>query len=616
MGLCDTLPMTSKSKLTLAAVLLCSLLLSGCQKHPPWNGSLEVLMRSQPHRFATVMSDPAKHRVQIIYTRIDRDDQNRPHFRSYTYRLNADEYFYPASTVKLPVALLALEKINRLNVPGLDRNTTMLTSAEGHGQTSVTADPTAPEGLPSVAHYIRKVLLVSDNDAFNRLYEFVGQAAINESLHAKGLKDTRILHRLDLVLDVETNRYTNPVSFVDGATVLFSQDGAYSPRSLVASRPEMLGRAEVVDGVLVRRSKDFAEKNAFPLQDLHDVLKALLFPECVTQQQRFDLTPDDYRFIYKTMSRYPDESGIDEYQDSDEDPQAFVKYLMYDRDETILETSGYSTKSVRPTAFLPMRLTSSTMRRALSSSLPPLCIRMPMKPSMTVTTSTKPSVSAFCEISDGQSMRSSPAVKKQILRTSAGLCSTATSGRRERGPSLPCLPSGGSGCFSAYGHACEHDHPQQRKDQPAQGKQPEARHDTIARQMHVAVGVSENDVGPRQNQRQYSCLPGQECDDDDNVEKYRGLEEVGQMSGMNPKMVGFVGVPVQPEEFWIDLAFPDRRKPQPRKTKKAEGGQSKHREDGIENVHGKELLCRTADSFRDTSVRVGAHARSLAIAEG
>jgi hypothetical protein len=337
MGLRDTLPMTSKSKLTLAAVLLCSLLLSGCQKHPPWNGSLEVLMRSQPHRFATVMSDPAKHRVQIIYTRIDRDDQNRPHFRSYTYRLNADEYFYPASTVKLPVALLALEKINRLNVPGLDRNTTMLTSAEGHGQTSVTADPTAPEGLPSVAHYIRKVLLVSDNDAFNRLYEFVGQAAINESLHAKGLKDTRILHRLDLVLDVETNRYTNPVSFVDGATVLFSQDGAYSPRSLVASRPEMLGRAEVVDGVLVRRSKDFAEKNAFPLQDLHDVLKALLFPECVTQQQRFDLTPDDYRFIYKTMSRYPDESGIDEYQDSDEDPQAFVKYLMYDRDETIPE---------------------------------------------------------------------------------------------------------------------------------------------------------------------------------------------------------------------------------------------------------------------------------------
>jgi hypothetical protein len=329
--------MTSKSKLALAAaVAVCSLpLLSGCQKHSPWNGSLEGLMRSQPHRFATVMADPAGYRVQIIYTQIDRDDDNRPHFRSYTHRLNADEYFYPASTVKLPVALLALEKINRLNVSGLDRNTTMLTGAEGHGQTGVTADLSAPDGLPSVAHYIRKVLLVSDNDAFNRLYEFVGQVEINESLHEKGLKDTRILHRLDLVLDVESNRYTNPLRFTDGATILFSQDGAYSPRSFAASRPEMLGRAEVVDGVLVRRPKDFAEKNAFPLQDLHDVLKALLFPDSVTQQGRFDLTPEDYRLIYRTMSRYPEESGIDEYQDADEYPQAFVKYLMYDRDETI-----------------------------------------------------------------------------------------------------------------------------------------------------------------------------------------------------------------------------------------------------------------------------------------
>jgi len=158
---------------------------------------------------------------------------------------------------------------------------------------------------------------------------------------------------------------------------------------------------------------------------------------------------------------------------------------------------------------------------------------------------------------------------------------------------------------SADGHARKDDNPQQCKDQPAQGKQPEARHDTIARQMHVAMRVSENDVGPGQNERQYSGLPGQECDDDDDVEKYRGLEEIGQMSGMNPKVVGLVAVPVQPEEFGIDLAFPDRRKPQPCKTKKAEGGQSKHRKDGIENIHSNELLGRTAEPIRDAPARVG-----------
>src|SRR5690606_12459294 len=151
--------------------------------------------------------------------------------------LNGDEYFYPASTVKLPVALLALEKINRLEVPGLDRDTVMLISADGHGQTEATRDPTAAGGLPSIGHYIRKVLLVSDNDAFNRLYEFVGQSDINETLYSRGFEGTRILHRLDLVLDVESNRYTNPVRFVDGETILYEQPGAYSPREYRATEP-------------------------------------------------------------------------------------------------------------------------------------------------------------------------------------------------------------------------------------------------------------------------------------------------------------------------------------------------------------------------------------------
>ena len=36
--------------------------------------------------------------------------------------------------------------------------------------------------MPSLGHYIRKVFLVSDNDAHNRLYEFVGQGELKERL--------------------------------------------------------------------------------------------------------------------------------------------------------------------------------------------------------------------------------------------------------------------------------------------------------------------------------------------------------------------------------------------------------------------------------------------------
>ena len=114
----------------LAVVLLAtSGLLGACQPNDEWRGSLEDFLRSQPKRFSNILDNAETYRVQIIYTQIDRDADNQPSFQSYSYRLNPDEYFYPASTVKLPTSLLALEKLNGLNIAGLSRDTTMLTGA-------------------------------------------------------------------------------------------------------------------------------------------------------------------------------------------------------------------------------------------------------------------------------------------------------------------------------------------------------------------------------------------------------------------------------------------------------------------------------------------------------
>ena len=119
-------------------------LISGCENSMQWDGSLENLMASQPERFSTVLSNPEKYRVQIIYTQIDRDARNRPTFKSFNYRLNSDQYFYPASTVKLPTALLALEKLRQLKIEGLTRDTTMLTGTATDSQTPATMDPSSP----------------------------------------------------------------------------------------------------------------------------------------------------------------------------------------------------------------------------------------------------------------------------------------------------------------------------------------------------------------------------------------------------------------------------------------------------------------------------------------
>jgi len=309
---------------------------TACEPTTTWEGSLESLLASQPGRFGTVMQNPEKYRVQIMYTQIDRDFNNQPGFKTFIYNVNPTEYFYPASTVKLPVSVLALEKLRRLNRPGLDRDTTMLTGSAKAFQTEAISDETSATGLPSVGQYIRKILLVSDNDAFNRLYEFVGQQEINERLRSMRYFDTRIIHRLESSLSEEENRWTNPVQFINGDDIVYEQVAVYNEISFRGDQPERLGIAEIVDGERLERPKDFAGKNAYSLLDQHEFIRNLVFPESADPRSRLHLNEDDFEFLYRYMSMYPGESDIDAYKDTEKYPPGYVKFLMYGGDaETI-----------------------------------------------------------------------------------------------------------------------------------------------------------------------------------------------------------------------------------------------------------------------------------------
>jgi len=294
---------------------------------------MQDFLQANRQELGIVVDDPEQYRLQIIYTQIDRDASNEPIFTSHRFRVDENEYFYPASTVKLPTALLALQKLNQLKVDELDRNSTMLTGVARAAQSAAVSDKTATSGLPSVGQYVRKIFLVSDNDAYNRLYEFLGQRPLNESLREKGYRDTRIMHRLELVRSIEENRHTNPVTFTQGAQVLYEQPPVYSHELFLNDEPILLGKAEVVGDRLLTRPKNFADKNSFPLQDLHDVLLATLFPANVDEKKGvFDLDADDYCFLYRAMSMYPRESGIEAYN-SEAYPDGFVKFLMFGADE-------------------------------------------------------------------------------------------------------------------------------------------------------------------------------------------------------------------------------------------------------------------------------------------
>ena len=261
-----------------------------------------------------VINHPSRYELQILYTQIDRDSANHPSFTSHYYGIDSNTYFYPASTVKLPVALLALEKINELGIEGLDKYTPLRIDSAYDGQTRVEYDSTAESLKPSVAQYIRKIFVVSDNDAYNRLYEFLGQDYINSKLEAKGYDNFKIVHRLSVFNTVVQNQHTNPVQFYDDAKVLYQQDLIQSARSYdldIAGTTKGVGYYR--NDTLVSEPKDFSDNNTLSVRILQDILKSVLFPEAVPEAQRFNLTDDDYQFLYRYLSQLPRETTYPDY---------------------------------------------------------------------------------------------------------------------------------------------------------------------------------------------------------------------------------------------------------------------------------------------------------------
>jgi hypothetical protein len=299
-----------------------------------WGNPLRRVLRHDTAGLSRVLAQPGTHRLQILYTRIRRDAAGRPHFRSYGYRLRPREYFYPASTVKLAAAALALEKLRALRpqIPELTPETVMLTDSAYAGQTRVRRDTSSASGRPSVANYVRKALLVSDNDAFNRLYEWVGPAELNAGLARLGLRRSRLMHRL-AVGDVEpASRHTNPIAFYadTAATQLLYQQ----PASFFAGlwpqtrlRGEHIGQSHIKGDQQVPGPLDFTQRNAFSLPDMQRLLRAVLFPEALPPAQRLRLAPDDYALLREAMSQLPRESPHPRY-DAQHYPDTYVKYLL------------------------------------------------------------------------------------------------------------------------------------------------------------------------------------------------------------------------------------------------------------------------------------------------
>lgn len=287
----------------------------------------QFLRKNASPLLLNILDQHETYRYQLIYTKITRNKEDKPAFKNFYLHVNSENYFYPASTVKMPVAFLALEKLNELKIEGLTRHTPMLTDSSYEKQTKYWEDSSSATGLPSIAHYIRKVFLVSNNEAYNRLYEFLGQQYLNEKLWQKGYKEARVIRRF-VPMTEEQNRHTNAIRFINDGQLVYGQPAAYNAIAFDFSKKVLIGKSHMnQNDSLINSPMDFTRHNNFPLADLQQVLQSVIFPASVPKKKRFRLSKTDRLFLLQAMSELPSESKYPRY-DTSEFFDSYAKFFM------------------------------------------------------------------------------------------------------------------------------------------------------------------------------------------------------------------------------------------------------------------------------------------------
>ena len=289
----------------------CFLLLSCSSTTNP----IELIIKKREPQLKPIYKNKENHNLQILYTKVVRDSLGMPSFIQYDYQADNNVYFYPASTMKLPIVALTLQKINELRNTGINitvESKILLLSAD-----QITTETTFKD-------LISKVFLVSDNSASNILINFLGYNYFNQQMKEKGLNTIVLNHKF------------NPDPYVKTDWKIYTLDRDLISKDETQETIEhnnldnlLQGKFQILNGEKVATPFNFKTKNKASLRDLDGVMKRIIYPDLFQEQDRINLSDQDYNFLRYWMSRFTFEDVGLEYQKDSKYFDSYNKFFIY-----------------------------------------------------------------------------------------------------------------------------------------------------------------------------------------------------------------------------------------------------------------------------------------------
>jgi len=293
----------------------------------PNNELLDSLL-SNNESLKNVWKNTDIHRLQIIYTRVLHDSLGNVKLKNYSYNLSENLYFYPASLVKFPVSIFALEKLNALASVKATINSKIAIESNYSCQSPVIIDNLSDNLTPTLSNYISKALIISDNDSYNRLYEFVGPEYCQKRLDEMGYDKARIITRFSRCNSIE-NKHTNGFRFYNNqGEVIYRQPPTFYDFSIKPPLNNMkVGSAHLKHGKIIASPKVFSNSNCFPLQNMHDFIIDLIYPSL--GKNPFLINNKNRKFVLQALSAKPGECSIQKIKNDTTFYDNYTNYLFY-----------------------------------------------------------------------------------------------------------------------------------------------------------------------------------------------------------------------------------------------------------------------------------------------
>lgn len=300
-----------------------------------------------------VLREREKYKLQLICTTIKEDE---PTFYMHATK---DEYFYPASLVKFPTALATLEIMNERGLE-LDDYIRINNDFSCGNQNYVQL---SQKNKLTFRRLIKEMMVVSDNDFYNILYQLVTPYQLNRRLHNKSYTGVHI-YRAFTGCDSLEQLKTNSLDVYRGNEIVYHQDASQMSEKMFFENYRYnidlrLGsKHEAPNGEIVEGPFDFNYNLVFPLSAIHQMFVRLMYPEFDLKEFRWDIRDEDRLWLLTTMYEYPRDLENKKYHNEKKYPNNFMKYLYLGestshKDRTASKI-GLSYGFTTETAYLPI----------------------------------------------------------------------------------------------------------------------------------------------------------------------------------------------------------------------------------------------------------------------